>query len=225
MGMGVSSPRIIGRSEELGALSNAIARATAGDPGIVVVAGAAGVGKSRLIAEFSARANALGARVLVGDCLELVGGGLPFGPLAAILRDIARTTGQERLDQLFGPDRGEFARLVPELGLAPDPGSAPGRDALAGSDVDSSRAQARLFEHLLALLGRLGNEAPTAVVLEDVHWIDPATRDLVSFLARNLKVQRVLLVLTSLPTSTTSPAVSCPITCGTLIRLLAHSSH
>ncbi len=195
--MGVSSPRIVGRSHELEALSDALARAAAGEPGIVVVAGAAGVGKSRLIAEFSARARAIGARVLIGDCLELVGGGLPFGPLAAILRDVARTTTPQRLEEVLGPARAEFSRLVPEIAPATDPDLGADRGAADASDVDSSRAQARLFEHVLAVLGRLGSDAPTVIVLEDVHWIDPATRDLISFLAANLRAERVLLLLTT----------------------------
>ena len=195
--MGVSSPRIVGRSQELEALSDAHARATAGEPGIVVVAGAAGVGKSRLITEFSVRASAAGARVFVGDCLDLVGGGLPFGPVAAILRDIARTTGPERLGQVLGPARLEFARLVPELGFPSDAPLAGRPGTTDGPDADAGQAQTRLFEHFLAVVGRLASEAPTVVVLEDVHWIDPATRDLIAFLARNLRAERALFVITS----------------------------
>src|SRR4051812_42687745 len=109
--MEVSSPRIVGRHSELEALSMAFARATAGEPTMVVVAGAAGVGKSRLIREFSAHASRADALVLVGECLDLVGGGLPFGPIAAILRDVGRTSDPARLAEVLGPARQELVRL------------------------------------------------------------------------------------------------------------------
>ena len=194
------SPEIIGRRVELAAMADALERAAAGDPQLVVVGGAAGVGKSRLVAEFSRRARTAGARVLVGDCLELVGGGLPFGPIAAILREAVRTTPADQLARLLGPARPELARLVPELSTGDDSaaragpkGTPPG---LSGPDVDATRAQVRLFEHLLGVLGRLGADAPTVVILEDVHWIDPSSRDLASFLVRSLRDERVMLVLT-----------------------------
>ena len=197
MGIGVSSPGIVGRSQELNALSGALLRATGGEPSLIVAGGAAGVGKSRLVAEFSDRAVLNGARVLTGHCLELAGGGLPFGPIAAILRDLARTTSADRLVDVLGPARAELARLVPELAAIRDVSPAAVAATTDGVDIDPGRAQARLFEYLLGVFGRLGSEAPTVLILEDVQWIDPATRDLVSFLASNLRNERVLIVMTS----------------------------
>jgi DNA-binding CsgD family transcriptional regulator/tetratricopeptide (TPR) repeat protein len=82
----VSSPTFVGRADELAVLDGALARASEGMPSFAFVAGESGVGKSRLVAEFEARAAQAGARVLVGNCLELGGTVLPYAPLAAALR-------------------------------------------------------------------------------------------------------------------------------------------
>jgi len=82
----VSSPTFVGRADELAVLDAALARASDGIPAFAFVAGESGVGKSRLVAEFEARATAAGGRVLVGHCLELGGTVLPYAPLVDALR-------------------------------------------------------------------------------------------------------------------------------------------
>ena len=142
-----------------------------------------GVGKTRLVSEFGAEARARDMRVLVGNCLELTTGDLPLGPVATILRELVRTTGQDRVAMVLGEAREEMARLVPALGseraateVADDPRVG------ADPDLDRREAQSRLFDQLLDALSRMGMERPTAAVLEDVQAADPATRDLISFL-------------------------------------------
>ncbi len=127
VGAGIASPRIIGRDEELAALESALRDASAGRPSVVILAGPSGVGKSRLVAEFAEMARSSGGRVLAGDCLEVVGGGLPFGPLIAILRDVAREIPADRLAAILGPARPTLSALVPELRGA-------GRDDSAATD-------------------------------------------------------------------------------------------
>src|SRR3954449_5268864 len=109
------SPLFIGREEELGTLTAALATAVAGTPTVVLLGGEAGVGKTRLVEEAAARARAAGARVLAGSCIELGGEGLPFGPLAHAFRELMRDTAPEELDALLGPARSEFARVLPDL--------------------------------------------------------------------------------------------------------------
>jgi predicted ATPase len=75
----VSSPVLVGRSDQLSALDAALAETDRGLPQAVVVGGEAGVGKSRLVAEFADRARGSGARALIGGCLEL-GAGRTGGP-------------------------------------------------------------------------------------------------------------------------------------------------
>jgi DNA-binding CsgD family transcriptional regulator/tetratricopeptide (TPR) repeat protein len=181
----VSSPVLVGRTEQLALLEAAGWRAAEGQPAVVLVAGEAGVGKSRLVGEFAGRAVRSGARVLAGGCVALDEGGLPWAPVVEILRGLARSVEPQVLDALIGIARDELGRLLPELGR-PRAEPAP----------EGGAAQARLLEVLLDLFGRLGRETPLVLVFEDLHWADRASRDLVAFLARRLRDERLLVVLT-----------------------------
>jgi DNA-binding CsgD family transcriptional regulator/tetratricopeptide (TPR) repeat protein len=145
----------------------------------VLVAGESGVGKSRLLAELVREADAL---VLRGECIELAEGELPYAPVVGALRDLVRVVDPAMLDGLPPAGRNELGRLAPELAPGATPAGAP--------------SQPVLFEAVLALLARLSEEEPVLLVLEDVHWADRSTRDLLAFLARNLSRERVLLVAT-----------------------------
>jgi predicted ATPase len=89
----LSSPALIGRSVQLAALETALAGATRGRPSAVLIGGEAGVGKSRLVREFTERARGTGARILTGGCLELGAESLPFAPFTAVLRELVRDLG------------------------------------------------------------------------------------------------------------------------------------
>ncbi len=184
----VSSPVLVGRDAELARLLEVVEAAATGRPQLVVVAGDAGIGKSRLVAEAIARARSKGSLVLVGACLDIGEAGIPYLPIAAALRSLARGVDPATLDALLGPTRDELATIAPEL--------AASSDGLGGVPAVGSVGQARLFERVLELLGRLGADRPAVVVLEDVQWIDRASRDLVTFLARNLSTERVAAFLT-----------------------------
>ena len=124
------------------------------------------------------------ALVLTGGCVELTAAALPYAPFAGALRQLTRERGAAAVAALLpGPDAGELARLLPGFGAPP-----------AGGDPDTARA--RLFEVLLALLEALAEQRPVVLVLEDLHWADRPTCDLLSFLARNLRAVAVLLVVT-----------------------------
>ncbi len=184
----VLSAPFLGRTQELEQLSAALDRAAAGEPNAVIVGGEAGVGKSRLVGELARRASAAGAWVLVGSCIEATEDGLPYSPIAEALRNLMRaTSGSERADVL-GPGAHEIARLVPELRrtLEPEEDSGP-----AGPT-----SRARLFETVRDVLGRLGERAPVLLVVEDAHWADSSTRDLLTFLLVNLMNEPVLVVVT-----------------------------
>jgi tetratricopeptide (TPR) repeat protein len=183
MGGRVASPTLAGRVEELGVLEAAQGRAANGEPAVVLVGGEAGIGKTRLMAELADRHRVEGARVLVGGCLPAGGDGLPYGPIVEALRPLPGELGVGALRELVGLSWAELAGLLPALG---EPASGPAGQA----------AQARLFELLLGLLGRLGEQAPLILVVEDLHWADRSTRQLLGFLVRNLRAERLLLVVT-----------------------------
>ncbi|HEV3001338.1 MAG TPA: AAA family ATPase, partial [Solirubrobacteraceae bacterium] len=180
----VSSTRFVGRESQLAELQSLLEDAAAGRPRIAFVTGESGMGKTRLVAELSTRASAAGARVLFGECVELGAGELPYAPIVAALRPLARRA-DPVLDAL-GLSRAELARLLPELG---DGGAPPPGDGTV-------TPKARIFEALLTLLERLGRDQPVVLVVEDVHWADRSTRDFLVFLARALWRERVLVVCT-----------------------------
>jgi ATP/maltotriose-dependent transcriptional regulator MalT len=181
----VSSPVLVGRSGPLGTLETALAEAARGRPSAVIVGGEAGVGKSRLIIEFAERSRGAGARVLIGGCLELGAESLPFAPFTAVLRELVRDLGAAGVAALLPGGSGrELARLLPEFGTP------------AGPD-EAGEARARLFEQMLQMLEHLADAGPVVLVIEDMHWADQSTRDLLAFLIRNQgSLDGVLIVAT-----------------------------
>jgi len=191
----VAGTGLIGRAAELDALDNALVRVAEGSPEIVILAGEAGIGKTRLIAEFADRAKAGGTLVLQGACLDLADGGMPYGPLTEALRGYLRNLSPKRVAEILGPAQDEIGRLLPGIGDAATRGGAAGTAGDQAADTRSGLGQARLFGLLLGLLGDLAADTPVALIFEDLHWVDRSTRDLVTFLARNLDRERLLLVL------------------------------
>ena len=175
----LESSRFVGRRAELERLES-IWKAAVNDEkaATVLVAGEAGVGKTRLVNELIARIGEP-ALVLTGHCVELVDRALPFGPIVQVLRALHRQVDPATLDAVLGPAGEELGALVPEL-------HAPATAEPVAPDT--------LFEQLLGVLERLGDRVPTLLVLEDLHWADRSTRDLLVFLARNLLVARVVVL-------------------------------
>src|SRR5580698_6001492 len=178
-----SSPVLIGRAEQLTALEGAFESVRQGGAATVLLGGEAGVGKSRLISEFSAAARLAGARVLTGGCLQLGTDGLPFGPFTAILRDLVHDMGAAAFTAMLpGRATRELARLLPELGAV-------------GSDGEPGAARAALFEGMLGALEQLGSRSPVVLVIEDAHWADRSSRDLLTFLIGNQRAIAGLMVI------------------------------
>ena len=123
----------------------------------MLVAGEAGIGKTRLATEIASRACAGGFEILLGRSIDLVGTELPYQPLVEALHPL-----------------GEL-RLV---------------------DAGTACSQLEVFEATLALLARRASLVPVLLVLEDLHWADTSTLDLVVFLAHNLDDRRVVLLVT-----------------------------
>jgi class 3 adenylate cyclase/tetratricopeptide (TPR) repeat protein len=182
----VSSPVLIGRLSQTEALHGAFLRAADGEARTVLLGGEAGVGKSRILAEFLGWVAQQGGRALLGGCLELAGSALPYAPIIEALRPVARRD-QSLLAQL-GSSAREIARILPELEA-----SIGGPDSEAAPTVES---QARLFEAILVLFERLSAVQPVVLAIEDAQWSDRSTRDLVGFLVQNLHTERVLVLLT-----------------------------
>ena len=184
----VSSPEFVGRAAELELLEAALARAEGGVAGAVFVSGESGIGKTRLLRELEDRAADRGVRTMRGECPAFGAGELAYAPIASALRRLERELEPEAFEALVGPARGELARLVPEWASA-----SAQSDRTASGDAF---AQARLFGRLRGLLDQLAADAPLLVAVEDLHWADRSTLELLSSLLRGLRDERVLLVCT-----------------------------
>jgi DNA-binding CsgD family transcriptional regulator len=165
---------LVGRDAELERLRSTLGISTSGlsigDWCAVLLAGDAGVGKTRLLTELRDRAVADGWTVLAGHCLDFADSALPYLPFSEITGRIAR-----ELPDLFDEVAERHAALLRLL---------PGQRMLSqATDPESVPAdQSALFEGVHALAEAVGSHQPLLLVVEDLHWADQSTRDLVNFL-------------------------------------------
>jgi predicted ATPase len=174
----MTSARFVGRAGELAELQTALGDAAASRPSLALVGGESGVGKSRLAEELIRHARESGARVLSGDCVELGVDELPYAPLLTALRPLVRDA-DPAFEELAPPLRSALDAILPGLGTDRAPGEA---------------TQLRVFEALRALLESLAEAAPVLLVVEDLHWADSSTRSFISFLARTMCTERLLVL-------------------------------
>ncbi|MDX1658896.1 MAG: BTAD domain-containing putative transcriptional regulator [Nitriliruptorales bacterium] len=180
----VSSEELIGRSEELAGLRGLARAAAGGQPHVVLLGGDAGVGKTRLLQAVVAEVGDE-IDVLVGRCLELGEGAIPFAPIAQVVRRLVRDLPPQRSSEVLGSAKQSLARIVPELGeLDPD------------RTVDLEQERSLLFAGVHRAVVRFSRDRPVLLVFEDVHWADRSTLDLLGYLARNLHDERLLLAAT-----------------------------
>jgi predicted ATPase len=173
----VTSRQLVGRADQLATLRSVAAAAAAGEARVVLVSGDAGIGKTRLIREATAQARASGFMTALGGCVQLGEVSVAYAPLVEALRDLRTQLGENAMNELLGPGLADIGALLGSGGGAAAQSSGP------------------IFEHVLGLLTRLALRQPVMLVLEDLHWADASTRDLVAFLARNLRDARVVLLL------------------------------
>ena len=166
---------LVGRSAELARLRALLDDAASGAVA-ALVGGDAGVGKSRLVSEVTTLAASQGFTVLCGQCAE-IGDSVPYLPFA----DAIRTASPEV--EAAVKARPVLARLLPDGGE----GGYPETDRAA-------LTRQQMFGTVLGLLAELAARAPVLLVLEDLHWADASTRDLLTFLLRMLHGERVAII-------------------------------
>jgi len=172
-----STVPLVGRAAELSALTAVVASASAAAPGVVILGGDAGVGKTRLLSELIASASADGVWCLVGHSVDLGDTPPPYLPFTEAFTRLAAEH-PEIADQLFA-GLPALSRLLPGR-------SAPGQ-------VPVERGE--LFDSVLGALVGLAAERPVALLIEDVHWADQATRDLLGFLFTRLHADRIAIIV------------------------------
>ncbi|MFF3456502.1 AAA family ATPase [Streptomyces sp. NPDC002730] len=179
------SPVFVGRAGELAKLTDALARAGAGEPQALLLGGEAGVGKTRLVEELLAEACRREAVVAVGGCVEIGADGLPFAPFSTALRALHRQVPKE-LSAAAAGQEDELARLLPELG----------ESTRREPSQHDEEGMARLFELTARLLERIATDRTVVLVLEDMHWADASTRHLLAYLFRTLHRGRLVVIAT-----------------------------
>ncbi|MGH3349734.1 MAG: helix-turn-helix transcriptional regulator [Nocardioides sp.] len=168
--MAQSAERLVGRDTDLETLTGLVGIARAAEGRHVLLAGDAGVGKTRILRELRTRAAADGREVLVGHCLDFGDSAEAYLPFTEIL-DLVTTALPDVVAQV--------ADVHPALLRM-----APVARALGGADTADQEALDRgnLFAAIHALLEHAAEKAPVLVVVEDTHWADQSTRDLLTFL-------------------------------------------
>lgn len=170
----------VGRDAAVAQLTAAIERAAAGQPTVVLVGGDAGVGKSRLLEQAGALASDRGATVVTTHCVDLGEIGLPYLPFAEALTQLTAATEAVGDAVLARP---ALARLLPALASSTGP----------AVEDDASRLQ--LFDGIAAVLAATGRPGePLVLVVEDLHWADSSSRDVLRFLIARLRTEHILLI-------------------------------
>jgi adenylate cyclase len=203
---GLAAP-LVGRDGELGRLVAAFGRVSTGRAEVVSLVGEAGVGKSRLLDEFLARLAADGR--LEGATVRRAGGSAtgepPYGVVAAFFREgygIAPSDPAEAARrklaaglEALGADADERARMVALvghlLGL---------EDERMAPRLDPEQLRRHIFLGMRALLERRLARGPVLLLVEDLHWVDAASLELLCFMADRLADRPLLVVFTSRPT-------------------------
>jgi DNA-binding CsgD family transcriptional regulator len=170
----VATP-LTGRHADAAVLRSAYAQVLTGHARVALVSGEAGIGKTHLTTAVTGSLPG-DPMIVTGNCLEIGADRIPYGPFAAVVRRLVRESDDAAPDDL--------TESVPWLGLWT--GSLRGDMAMPGSS--------RVLATVLELLGRQASGRPLVVIIENLQWADPASRDLFVYLARNLRTERILLI-------------------------------
>jgi class 3 adenylate cyclase len=177
---------LVGREDELSTLEDALLAACRGEGSVVVLAGDAGMGKSRLCTELADRAERIGATVLEGSCSE-ADIALPYLPFLEAIGNYLSTSESAKLRERLGVHAQELSKVFPQLA---DTTSQPANEA------ETPDARLRLFEAILALLGLAAEQRGLLLIVEDLHWADASTRELLDYITRRLRNRRMLVLAT-----------------------------
>jgi len=192
---------LVGREHELALLQASFAEARAGHGQAIFVYGEAGIGKSRLLLEFRRHAEAAGSRWILGRCVSY-GHAIAHLPVLDFVRDLlgikegdTTETMRDKLDlgiREAGEDLGWTAPLLRAL-LSLDPGDPQVKT------MNPVQRKGRTAEAIRDLLLAHGQRRPLVLVVEDLHWIDPHSEDILRFVLESIAAEPLMVVLTYRP--------------------------
>jgi DNA-binding SARP family transcriptional activator/tetratricopeptide (TPR) repeat protein len=180
--------RLLGRADEVEAVRDAWSAAIAGEAGLTLVMGEAGIGKSRLLAEVESFVRATGGRVLSARC-HVSERSLFLQPVVEALRPELTARGQAALVDLAGPHGAALVALLPQLSSA-----IPVGDRGRGRPREPELERRQAYEAIAHVLTRLSRDQPVLLALDDAQDAGLATVDLLDYLGRHLGTARVLLI-------------------------------
>src|SRR6202162_2823205 len=179
-------PALVGREGELTIIEDALLDAHRGEAQGVTPAGEAGLGKTRLASELQKRSAGGGTTVMRGGCSE-ADLSLPYLPFLEAIGNYLSTADLDQLRARLGTSGRELGQLFPQL--RPDGASSDGGDP-------SGQGKLRLFEGMISLFRDAAAEHGLLLVLEDLHWADASTRELLDYMTRRLSHTRMLILAT-----------------------------
>ena len=177
---------LIGRDHELKTLKQALESAAQNIGCCWMLAGEAGIGKSRLVEELKLRAATENFRIVKGNCFQQ-DAAFPYAPWIDALRISFASLSAAEIGQTLGPLTSEFNKLLPELRLLIP-------DVLPNPPLEPAAEKYRSFESLSRFLLSADAPRPSLIILEDLHWSDSLSLELLHFLARRIMHLPVLLI-------------------------------
>src|SRR5918994_6028725 len=175
---------LVRRDDQLATLEDALLEARRGRGRLVVLAGEAGIGKTRLADELTHQARRLGSAVLWGGCSEAELS-LPYLPFVEAIGNYLAQEDASELAARLGPTSRELSQLFPQFG-----------DGQGTVTQDPGQAKLRLFEAIVSLLAVPASDRTLLLVIEDVQWADDSSRELLDHITRRLAGMRALAVVT-----------------------------
>lgn len=184
---------LFGRADELARCADWLRRAAAGRRQVAFVSGDAGIGKTAVVDAFLERAAAMpGVRVARGQCIELYGVSEAYRPWLDALAQLCR-------DSESGSTVVDVLRRFAPMALAQLPAFVGVEERRALLDEMATAAPERMARELAEALDRLSSDRPLVVALEDVHWADRPSLELISLVAQRREPARLLLIATLRP--------------------------
>ena len=193
-GSEISAHQIVGRETELARLSELLERVQMGERQIVFVAGEAGIGKTALIEAFvsTLRSDAAsGIHIARGQCIEQYGASEAYLPVLDAISRLSRETQDKNLIDLLFRVAPTWVAQMPTLMNANEIATI--RRELVGATTG------RMVREMAEMLAALSRTKPVLLILEDLHWSDYSTVDLVSALAASRDDARLMLIGTYRP--------------------------
>jgi len=180
-------PILIGRENDLQLLDRLMLQSCEKNGQIALIAGEAGIGKSRLVREIKGRAPR-GTLILEGQCFQ-TDSALPYAPLLDLFRNFFATHAREEIARVMAASAAWLVELFPELTvtlphLTPTP------------SPDPQQEKRRLFQALAQTITEIAQDQPLIVVIEDLHWCDSTSLEFLLLLARRIPSQPILFLVT-----------------------------